>query len=223
MSSMDKKRKSTSPIGGGGDGNQKMPAPSPSSLFASVPEVNWHLIASFAAPPDVYNLALSSKHFFRDFFPEPSGGAGARKKRGVERSDLPPRAREVLDRIKTRVARDRTLKRLAGHPSSDDEDEDDEEALPVLATRLLRESLLSSLRRVLEHSESGITLESALALGDLPRGSVLIAGSTMVQTCLGVLWEEGRYREYGYPLPDVDVYCSAEAAPQVRSVSGRLS
>ena len=81
---------------------------------------------------------------------------------------------------------------------------------PVLATRLLRESLLSSLGRVLKCSESGITLgmfytyyeqhvlascinsyeRSPLisvpfvpsdALTKLPEGSALIAGSTMVQ------------------------------------------
>lgn len=80
------------------------------------------------------------------------------------------------------------------------------------ATRMLRHSLLSSLGRVLEHSRSGITLESALALGNLPEGSALIAGSTIVQTCLGVLWEGNRHS----PV-DVDVFCSAKAAPKVRS------
>jgi hypothetical protein len=62
----------------------------------------------------------------------------------------------------------------------------------VLATRLLRSSLIVSLGRVLKHSKSGITLEAALSMGDLPDGYAVIAGSTIVQTCLGVLWE-GRY------------------------------
>ena len=86
-------------------------------------------------------------------------------------------------------------------------------ATPLLATRLLRESLLSSLGRVLEYSESGITLDSALALADLPSASAIIAGSTIVQACLGELWGEKRSRS------DVDVLCTAKAAPKVRSVS----
>ncbi|KAL7541679.1 hypothetical protein ACHAXR_011125 [Thalassiosira sp. AJA248-18] len=134
----------------------------PSSLvLASVPEVTWLLVASFAAPPDVYNLALSSKHFHTASSSVANGG-----------SKRPTRS-------------------AAAKPPP-----------PVLATRLLRQSLLSSLGRVLEHSKSGITLEAALAL---PEGG-LIAGSTMVQACLG-RWNNS----------DVDVYCSAKAAPQVRS------
>ena len=79
---------------------------------------------------------------------------------------------------------------------------------PLLATRLLRESLLVSLGRVLTHSDTGITLESACSLADLEDGSALIAGSSIVQTCLGELWGG-----------DVDIYTSAKAAPNVRSVS----
>ncbi len=82
----------------------------------------------------------------------------------------------------------------------------------VLATQLLRSSLLSSLGRVLEKSNSGITLEAVLKMGDLPEGSALIAGSTIVAACLGKDWSK-------WPdSADVDVYCSATAAPQVRSV-----
>lgn len=87
----------------------------------------------------------------------------------------------------------------------------------VLATRLLRSSLIVSLGRVLKHSKSGITLEAALSMGDLPDGYAVIAGSTIVQTCLGVLWE-GRY---SCSPVDVDVFCSVKGAPHVRSV--RLS
>jgi len=79
---------------------------------------------------------------------------------------------------------------------------------PLLATRLLRESLLVSLGRVLTHSDTGITLESACSLADLEDGSALIAGSSIVQACLGELWGG-----------DVDIYTSAAAAPNVRSVS----
>ena len=83
----------------------------------------------------------------------------------------------------------------------------------VLATSLLRSSLLVSFGRVLKHSQSGITLEAAMTMGDLPDGSAVIAGSSVVQACLGVVWEG----TYSQPL-DVDVFCSAKAAPQVRSV-----
>jgi hypothetical protein len=81
----------------------------------------------------------------------------------------------------------------------------------VLATRLLRSSLLSSLGRVLGNSRSGITLDAALKMGELPEGSAVIAGSTIVAACLGKDWSN-------WPRADVDVYCSAMAAPQVRSV-----
>lgn len=87
-----------------------------------------------------------------------------------------------------------------------------------LASTLLHDSLLSSLGRVLQYSESGITLDSALALADLPTGGeAIIAGSTIAQACLGELWGE---EKYGKTKPsDVDVYCTAKAAPLVRSVS----
>mmetsp|Transcript_11748 Transcript_11748/g.18017 ORF Transcript_11748/g.18017 Transcript_11748/m.18017 type:complete len:350 (-) Transcript_11748:1044-2093(-) len=45
-------------------------------------------------------------------------------------------------------------------------------------------------------------------MGELPEGSALIAGSTIVAACLGKDWSN---------RADVDVYCSAKAAPQVRS------
>ena len=73
----------------------------------------------------------------------------------------------------------------------------------LLATNLLRTSLLSSLGRVLEQIKCGITLEAVLKMGALPEGSALIAGSSMVAACLG------KYDWKG----DVDVYCSAEGAP----------
>ena len=85
----------------------------------------------------------------------------------------------------------------------------------VLATQLLRSSLLSSLGRVLEKSNSGITLEAVLKMGDLPEGSALIAGSTIVAACFGKDWSDARWPD---SPGDVDVYCSAEAAPKVRSV-----
>ena len=78
----------------------------------------------------------------------------------------------------------------------------------LFATTLLRTSLLSSLGRVLEQINCGITLEAVLKMGALPEGSALIAGSSMVAACLGKYDWDG----------DVDVYCSAECAPLVRSV-----
>ena len=142
---------------------------------------------------------------------------------------------------------------------------------------MLRVSLEHNLERVLEHSRSGITMvsrqigtsglplvsrcppsqfsllqESLKKLGELPKGSAVVAGSTMVraivqieatptspsqinaaskltlllcacvqvQACLGVLWGEGGEKSYGDGKSDVDIFCSAKAAPAVRSVSG---
>ncbi len=146
------------------------------SLFAWLPETAWHQIATYAIPPDVYNLCLSSVHFFHEIS---VSSADAEKKCGVRRS-----------------------KRLAAASSSSDKKQN------LLATNLLRTSLLSSLGRVLEESECGITLDAVLKIGALPEGSALIAGSTIVAACLG------KYDWKG----DVDVYCSAEGAPEVRSV-----
>ena len=121
----------------------------------SLPEEALVLIASFSAPPDVYNLDLTSKHFH--------------------------------------------------HP--------DKETNHVLATRLLRASLLSNLSRVLDKTGNGITLEVMMKLAPInPVGGpphALIAGSSLVQACLGTVWSSA----------DVDVYCSPQAAPEVRSVS----
>ena len=175
-------------------GKRKAPPSPPSKhaanehqeMFISVPQTCWELIASFATPPSVYNLALSSKHFFNTSTTV-DAAHDAKPAKATRRS--------------TRV-RDKAKSGDANLSSA-----------PLLATHLLRCSLLSSLGRVLEHTESGITLESALALGDLPEGSALIAGSTIAQACLGVLWEGRRDK------PDVDIFCTAKAAPDVRSVS----
>ena len=146
------------------------------SLFASLPETAWHHIVTYAIPPDVYNLCLSSVHFFHEVS---VSSADAAKKCSVRR-----------------------IKRLAAASSSSDKKQN------LLATNLLRTSLLSSLGHVLEVSETGITLDAVLKMGALPEGSALIAGSTIVAACLG------KYDWKG----DVDVYCSAEGAPHVRSV-----
>jgi len=133
------------------------------NLFSSLSDENWKMIAGYASPPEIYNLSLSSVHFFREV-------------------------------------------------TSDDGMNNDNKKV-VLATQLLRTSLLSSLGRVLEKSASGITMDAVLKMGELPEGSALIAGSTMVAACLGKDWSGGQNAS------DVDVYCSAAAAPQVRSVS----
>eukprot|EP00985_Skeletonema_marinoi_P005743 scaffold2491_cov127-Skeletonema_marinoi.AAC.7 len=89
------------------------------NLFASLSDENWKIISSFAAPPDIYNLSLSSVHFFRE-------------------------------------ATVTTASENSAASSSNDR--------KVLATQLLRSSLLSSLGRVLENSGSGITLDSVLKM-----------------------------------------------------------
>eukprot|EP00984_Skeletonema_dohrnii_P006577 scaffold2353_cov93-Skeletonema_dohrnii-CCMP3373.AAC.8 len=126
------------------------------NLFASLSDENWKIISSFAAPHDIYNLSLSSMHFFR----EAAASAAASEKNAAS--------------------------------SSNDK--------KVLATQLLRASLLSSLGRVLQNSGSGITLDAVLKMGDLPEGSALIAGSTIVAACLGKDWSGGRNAS------DVDVH-----------------
>ena len=171
-----RKRKSD----GGGNGEEEDAAATSQhlNLFATLSDENWNLISSFAAPPDVYNLALSSVHFFHE----------------VSSCSV----NKPVSSNKT-VRRSRRLAEAAAAPAETKNDDK-----KVLATQLLRTSLLSSLEKVLEKSDTRITLD---ALSKIPEGSALIAGSTMVAACLGKDWSA-----------DIDVYCSAAAAPQVRSV-----
>lgn len=170
------------------------------SLFASLPETTWYHIVTYAAPPDVYNLCLSSVHFFHE----------------VSISSEPPSLSKKSFAKAAKHSSCRRSKRLAGADTSKASKKNDaassssssDEKQNLLATKLLRTSLISSLGHVLEKSKSGITLDDVLKMGELPEGSALIAGSTMVAACLG------RYDWKG----DVDVYCSAKGAPQVRSV-----
>ena len=189
--------------------------------------LNYHLIT-------VYNLCLCSKTFFRE-----AKETGAPSRSQHEQSAKTTAAASPI--IEHLISCGFSL------PFLSDQSEDQLEALllkypnesgslprkypkpdpssklgassSVLATHLLRSSLLISFRRVLEHSDSGrysssgITLEAALAMGSLPDGYAIIAGSTIVQTILGVVWDN----EYG--PPDVDVFCSTNGAPHVRSVS----
>jgi hypothetical protein len=137
-------------------------------IVSSFPDIIWESIASYSSPPDVYNLALTSRYFHYT---------------SDESSSSSSTTGPLL-------------------PSS----------LPLLATRLLRKSLLSSFACVLDNAGTGIDINAALQLSELSKGSVLISGSAMVQTCLGEIWEGG----------DVDIYCLNEFAPQVRSVSYEL-
>lgn len=172
-------RKRKSDGGGNGNGEEDDVAATSQhlNLFATLSDENWNLISSFAAPPDVYNLALSSVHFFHE----------------VSSCSV----NKPVSSSKT-VRRSRRLAEAAAPAETKNDDK------KVLATQLLRTSLLSSLEKVLEKSDTRITLD---ALSKIPEGSALIAGSTMVAACLGKDWSA-----------DIDVYCSAAAAPQVRSV-----
>ena len=91
-------------------------------------------------------------------------------------------------------------------------------SLSLLSTRVLKSSLLSSLAKVLRHNETGITLENLACLQrlltrfGLPANSFFLSGSTIVQACLGVLWEKSTNVK-----TDVDIFCSQDAAPIVRS------
>lgn len=180
--------------------------------FALVPDVCWALVSSFAAPPDVYNLALSSKHFHRSNSAVTATTVGSKVMTCNIKSmpELNGRSGTVMDAAaeKEQVSSGRIPVLVAGmrkpialKPSC--------VTSPLLATTLLRQSLLSSLGRVLDQSKSGITLKSVLKL---PEGA-LIAGSTIAQACLGAIWLSHD------EASDVDVFCSAKAAPMVRSVS----
>ena len=172
-----------------GNGEEDVVAAASQNSFETLSDENWFMISSFAAPPDVYNLALSSVHFFHE----------------VSCSDRKPSSLTSNKAV-------RRSRRLAAAAASVEAENDEKK---VLATQLLRTSLLSSLERVLEKSETRITLDALFKMGELPEGSALIAGSTMVAACLGKDWSNARWPN---SPGDIDVYCSATAAPQVRSV-----
>jgi len=78
------------------------------------------------------------------------------------------------------------------HVKKNDDDNDGSSSWneKLLATRMLRKSLLSSLRQVLKEGNSNIDLDAVLALGtkigddnnkEFPEKSVVIAGSTIVR------------------------------------------
>lgn len=167
------------------------------SIFGTIPDVSWEAVAAFAAPPDVYHLCLSSAHFHTD----PAVAADAGKKMSGS-ADTKKKSGGKSNKMKARVT---TSTASNKQPS-------------LLATRLLRKSLLSSLGRVLDNAESGITLQSALDMSSLPEQSAIIAGSTMAATVLGEVWSGAS----SYSKQDVDIFCTAKAAPQVRSVSSVL-
>lgn len=169
------------------------------SIFGTIPDVSWEAVAAFAAPPDVYHLCLSSAHFHTD----PAVAADAGKKMSGS-ADTKKKSGGKSNKMKARVT---TAAASNNQPS-------------LLATRLLRKSLLSSLGRVLDKSESGITLQSALEMSSLPERSAIIAGSTMAATVLGEVWSGAS--SYTSSKQDVDIFCTAKAAPQVRSVSSVL-
>ena len=168
------------------------------SLFATIPDVTWEAVSAFASPPDVYQLCLSSAHFHTDPAAAVASAADSKKASGSSNAG-------GSKKKKSRSGGNKRPSTTGNKTKPED----------VLATRLLRASLLSSLGRVLKKSESGITLKSALEMADLPEGSAIIAGSIMAATVLGEDWS-GPNR---WSKSDVDIFCTAKAAPQVRSVS----
>ena len=177
------------------------------TLFSWLSDENWILISSYSAPPDVYNLSLSSVHFFHEFSTLP----GIKPHSSSASSTTATNARKSK-----KINRGRRSKRLTESAAAAEKNAASSSDEKVLATQLLRTSLLSSLNRVLEAGGSGLTLDALLKMGDgLPEeGGAIIAGSTMVAACLGKMdWRKS----------DVDVYCSAKAAPHVRSVSKKYT
>jgi hypothetical protein len=90
----------------------------------------------------------------------------------------------------------------------------------LVATILLRASLESSLARVLRSGEHKLAVESFKSLHNANgHPGAVLSGSVMVQTVLGEVW--GNERKHGQRCkmgkPDLDVFCTAAAAVQVRT------
>ena len=190
------KRKTDADAAKGGKKMAEAKSNGPPSLFATIPDRTWEAVSAFASPPDVYQLCLTSAHFHTDPATVASDDDTNKKASGIDKTSSPKKK-------KSRSGSNKEESSATTKPKA------------VLATRLLRASLLSSLGRVLKKAESGITLKSALEMADMPEGSAIIAGSTMAATVLGEVWSGPN----SWSKSDVDIFCTAKAAPQVRSVS----
>jgi hypothetical protein len=91
-----------------------------SAIFLQIPDDALLWIAQYAAPPDIYNLCLTSRHFFR----ADTGNAASKKKATSKKKAKVNRAQDV------------GAKRGGGGNAPG----------ALLATKLLRSSLLSNLR-----------------------------------------------------------------------------
>ncbi|EJK66930.1 hypothetical protein THAOC_12097 [Thalassiosira oceanica] len=87
----------------------------------------------------------------------------------------------------------------------------DRKSEKMLSSRLLHASLTTSLERVLRTGMAGLSCDQLKSFSEmaasLPPGSVVISGSSLVQAALGEKWDR----------TDVNIYCTAVAAPAVRS------
>ena len=76
-----------------------------------------------------------------------------------------------------------------------------------LGRNLIRSSLFQGLASILSSNLGPQAIDSFILLAQrLPEGSIAISGSTIVQCLLGKRW-----------ISDIDIYCTPEVAPQVRT------
>jgi hypothetical protein len=148
-------------------------------LITSLPDSVLVNIASYSAPPDIYNLSQTCKDFHK-----PS----------TELS-----TRHILSPKKVFT------------PLEDDSHND---AVTNIASKLLNESLLQGLVRVLERSNASISIDQVkkfvkLQMDEMNQGrKVLLSGSAVVQAATGK-----RFDNY-----DLDIYCTKKSVPALRAL-----
>lgn len=162
--------------------------------FVDLPDDAFERIAKYSSPPDVYSLCLTSKRFHND----------------------DPNASTVTDMARGGKARKRFHNDAPNASTTIDMARGDKAPNASIATKLLRYSLLSSLDHVLYHSKAKLRLEQLSLFSELPMDSVLLSGSIMVQCVLG-LQTKVEEDSYIWQDSDIDIFCTPQAAPAVRS------
>lgn len=155
---------------------------SPNENAYDFPDEIWYKISSYCTPVDIQNLCLTNDRFHNKTYLESPSSCNF----GIN------------------VLHDTTHYKSLSHA-------------------LLSKTLLNNLARVLQnntchphivstsgppYNEHCEVISSFIEMtNNLPRRSVVISGSSMVQTILGLDWKDS----------DVDIYCTAESATVVRS------
>lgn len=194
-------------------------------LMTHLPDSVLLNISSYTSPTDVYNLAQTCSEFHRPstelsnrhiLSPEKECSTITIFPSSVASTQMQVEVEESMT-LQQQVGRKRKwngLDRMKRLPPPPPPALNLDVAPSNVAKRMLKESLIRGLVSVLKNSNASISMEQAKQLAEFQiderkKGrSVLISGSTMVQTVTG-----NRFDNY-----DLDIYCSKESLPKLRTL-----